>query len=75
MLQAGKTLAQRFNEAGQYLRSFVAEDSIFIDIMMNVGIIFYAARERNDKHAARHCGAPLHDHAAISGSRRWIHGA
>ena len=59
VLHAGKTLAERFNEAGQYLRSFVAEDSIFIDIMMNVGIIFYAARECNDKRlreiAVRHC--------------------
>ena len=59
LVQAGKTLAQRFNEEGQYLRSFVAEDSIFIDIMMNVGIIFYAARECNDKTlrdiAVRHC--------------------
>jgi len=60
VLHDGKTLAQRFNEEGQYLRSFVAEDSIFIDIiMMNVGIIFYAAREGNDKKlrdtAVRHC--------------------
>ena len=59
VIQAGKTMAQRFNENGQYLRSFVAEDSIFIDIMMNVGIIFYAARECNDKRlrdiAVRHC--------------------
>jgi unsaturated chondroitin disaccharide hydrolase len=59
VLQAGKTLALRFNEAGQFLRSFVAEDSIFIDIMMNVGLIFYAARELNDKKlrdiAIRHC--------------------
>lgn len=49
VFQAGRTLAQRFNEDGQYLRSFVAEDSIFIDIMMNVGIIFYTARETNDR--------------------------
>ena len=59
VIQAGRTLAKRFNENGQYLRSFVAEDSIFIDIMMNVGIIFYAAREINDKRlrdvAVRHC--------------------
>jgi unsaturated chondroitin disaccharide hydrolase len=48
-IQAGKTLALRYHEAGQYLKSFVAEDTIFIDIMMNVGIIFYAARELNDK--------------------------
>jgi unsaturated chondroitin disaccharide hydrolase len=49
LIQAGRTLAQRFNEKGQYLRSFVSEDSIFIDIMMNVGIIFYAARETGDR--------------------------
>jgi unsaturated chondroitin disaccharide hydrolase len=59
VLQAGRTLAQRFNEDGQFLRSFVADDSLFIDIMMNVGIIFYAARETNDKPlrdiAVRHC--------------------
>jgi unsaturated chondroitin disaccharide hydrolase len=59
VIQAGRTLAKRFNDNGQYLRSFVAEDSIFIDIMMNVGIIFYAARETNDKRlrdvAVRHC--------------------
>jgi unsaturated chondroitin disaccharide hydrolase len=59
VLQAGKTLAMRYNEKGQYLRSFAAEDSLFIDIMMNVGIIFYAARELNDKKlrdiAVRHC--------------------
>ena len=59
VLQAGKTMALRYNEKGQFLRSFVSEDSIFIDIMMNVGIIFYAARELNDKRlreiAVRHC--------------------
>ena len=59
LIQAGKTLADRFNETGQYLRSFVAENSLFIDIMMNVGIIFYAARETGDKKlrdiALRHC--------------------
>ena len=59
VIQAGRTLAKRFNDNGQYLRSFVAEDSIFIDIMMNVGIIFYAARETSDRRlrdvAVRHC--------------------
>jgi unsaturated chondroitin disaccharide hydrolase len=59
VIQAGRTLAKRFNDNGQYLRSFVAEDSIFIDIMMNVGIIFYASRETNDRRlrdvAVRHC--------------------
>ena len=59
LVQAGRTLAMRFQEKGQYLRSFVAENSLFIDIMMNVGIIFYAARETGDKRlreiALRHC--------------------
>ena len=49
LIQAGRTMALRFLEKGAYLRSFVAEDSLFIDIMMNVGIIFYAARETGDE--------------------------
>jgi unsaturated chondroitin disaccharide hydrolase len=49
LIQAGQTLAQRFKENGQYLRSFVAENSLFIDIMMNVGLIFYAARDTGDR--------------------------
>ena len=59
IIQAGKTLAMRFKDKGGYLRSFVADNSLFIDIMMNVGIIFYAARETNDRRlrdiALRHC--------------------
>jgi unsaturated chondroitin disaccharide hydrolase len=49
MVEAGRTLAQRFQEKGQYLRSFLGENSLSIDIMMNVGIIFYAARESGDR--------------------------
>ncbi len=48
LIQAGRTLAMRFQQRGQYLRSFVAAESLFIDIMMNVPIIFYAANETND---------------------------
>jgi unsaturated chondroitin disaccharide hydrolase len=59
LIQAGRTLAMRFKEKGQYLRSFVADESLFIDIMMNVPIIFYAANETGDKELARvataHC--------------------
>jgi unsaturated chondroitin disaccharide hydrolase len=59
VIHAGETLALRFNEPGRYLRSFVAPESTFIDIMMNVGIIFYAARQRSDPELLRvatdHC--------------------
>ncbi len=49
LIEAGRTLAQRFMEKGQYLRSFVAENSLYIDIMMNVGLIYFAARESGDR--------------------------
>jgi unsaturated chondroitin disaccharide hydrolase len=48
LIQAGRTMSLRFKEKGEYLRSFVADESLFIDIMMNVGIIFYAALETGD---------------------------
>lgn len=48
LIQAGRTMGLRFKEKGEYLRSFVSDDSLFIDIMMNVGIIFYAAAETGD---------------------------
>jgi unsaturated chondroitin disaccharide hydrolase len=59
VIQAGKTLAHRFNEKGGYLRSFLADNSLFIDIMMNIGIIFYAAQQTGDdelfRKANQHC--------------------
>jgi unsaturated chondroitin disaccharide hydrolase len=59
LVQAGRTLALRFREKGAYLRSFLAENSLFIDIMMNVGIIFHAASQTGDQAlldiAMRHC--------------------
>jgi unsaturated chondroitin disaccharide hydrolase len=59
IITAGKTMGMRFKEKGGYLRSFVADESLFIDIMMNVGIIFYAALESGDdkllEKAHKHC--------------------
>jgi unsaturated chondroitin disaccharide hydrolase len=59
VIEAGRTMGLRFKKNGQYLRSFMADDSLFIDIMMNVGIVFYAAQETNDKDlwrvANQHC--------------------
>jgi unsaturated chondroitin disaccharide hydrolase len=59
LITAGRTLTLRFNPGGQYLRSFVAPESLFIDIMMNVPLIFLAARETGDQSlyqvATAHC--------------------
>lgn len=59
VIEAGQTLAKRFKDKGEYLRSFVSDESLFIDIMMNVPIIFYAAQETDDEElwetAYRHC--------------------
>lgn len=59
VVQAGRTMSLRFNEKGRYLRSFLAADSLFIDIMMNVGIIFHAAQQTCDENLTRiayeHC--------------------
>ncbi len=56
--QAGRTLALR-RQKGGYLASFVSPDSLFIDIMMNVGLIFRAARETHEdalrQIALEHC--------------------
>ena len=69
LITAGRTLALRFNPKGQYLRSFVAPESLFIDIMMNVPIIFYAARETGDPDALRPGRRPLPDDRADPGPR------
>jgi unsaturated chondroitin disaccharide hydrolase len=59
VIQAGRTMGLRFNEDGKFLRSFVAPDSCFIDIMMNVGILFHAANRTSDRDLLRkareHC--------------------
>jgi unsaturated chondroitin disaccharide hydrolase len=48
IVQGGRTMGLRFHEKAGFLRSFLAPDSTFIDIMMNVGIIFYAAQQSQD---------------------------
>lgn len=59
VITAGQTMGLRFNEQGKFLRSFVAPESCFIDIMMNIGIIFYAANETGDadllRRVTEHC--------------------
>jgi unsaturated chondroitin disaccharide hydrolase len=59
VIQGGRTMALRFNENGRFLRSFRAENSTFIDIMMNVGIVAVVGLETGDQQlldvAEQHC--------------------
>jgi unsaturated chondroitin disaccharide hydrolase len=58
LIEAGRTLALR-RQKGGYLASFIGPQSLFIDIMMNVGIIFWAANATGDEAlrqvALEHC--------------------
>jgi unsaturated chondroitin disaccharide hydrolase len=47
LIEAGRTLALR-QQKGGYLASFLGPHSLFIDIMMNVGLILWAANATDD---------------------------
>ena len=57
--QGGRTMAGRLQQAGGYLSTWVDPGSTFIDVMMNVGVIFRAAELTGDQGlreiALRHC--------------------
>jgi unsaturated chondroitin disaccharide hydrolase len=59
VIDAGRTLAMRFQKKGGYLCSFLGPASLFVDIMMNVPLVFYAGREARDRPltdlALQHC--------------------
>lgn len=48
LVQAGRTMAARFQDRGRYLCTWVDPGSTFIDVMMNVGIILRAAELTGD---------------------------
>jgi unsaturated chondroitin disaccharide hydrolase len=58
LIEAGRTLALR-RQKGGYLASFLGPASLFIDIMMNVGLILWAANATGDESlrqtALEHC--------------------
>jgi unsaturated chondroitin disaccharide hydrolase len=58
LIEAGRTLALR-RQKGGYLASFIGPQSLFIDIMMNVGLILWAANATGDdalrQVALEHC--------------------
>lgn len=59
VITAGRTMGRRYMPEGGYLRSYAAPESLYIDIMMNVGIVFYAAQGTGDAELLRlahqHC--------------------
>ena len=59
LIEGGRTMAGRLQPAGGYLSTWVDPGSTFIDVMMNVGIIFRAAAYSGDDRLAevalRHC--------------------
>jgi unsaturated chondroitin disaccharide hydrolase len=48
LIEAGRTMARRLQRPGGYLCTWVDPGSTFIDVMMNVGIIFRAAEYSGD---------------------------
>lgn len=73
LVQAGTTMSLRFKEKGQYLRSFVSDDSLFVDIMMNVGIIFHAAQKQTERGKLKEAAELLRiAHAHCRTSRRYL---
>ena len=73
LIEAGRTAGSRFREQGAYLPSFVGPQSLFIDIMMNIGIIFYAARETGDADLLRRVTQQLPHHPPLPRARRRQH--
>jgi unsaturated chondroitin disaccharide hydrolase len=59
LIEGGRTMAGRLQRPGGYLRTWVDPGSTFVDVMMNVGIIFRAARYTGDDRlreiALTHC--------------------
>jgi len=59
LIEGGRTMSGRLQKAGGYLSSWVDPGSTFIDVMMNVGIIFRAAKYSDDPElreiALTHC--------------------
>jgi unsaturated chondroitin disaccharide hydrolase len=58
LIDAGRTLALR-RQKGGYLASFIGPQSLFIDVMMNVGLVYWAATATGDESlreiALEHC--------------------
>jgi unsaturated chondroitin disaccharide hydrolase len=48
LIDAGRTMALR-RQKGGHLASFIGPQSLFIDIMMNIGIVIWAAKETGDR--------------------------
>ena len=52
LVTAARTMAGRFHPVGKYLDTWVGAGSTFIDVMMNIGIIYQGAELSGDKRLA-----------------------
>lgn len=59
LVDAGRTTAGRYRSTGGYMPSFREPASLFIDIMMNIHMAFYAAQQTGEhelaERATQHC--------------------
>ena len=72
LIDAGRTLALR-RQKGGYLASFVGPQSLFIDIMMNVGLVLWAANATGDDCLASDRAGTLPHDGEVSDTSRWRH--
>jgi unsaturated chondroitin disaccharide hydrolase len=90
LIDGGRTMAGRLQDPGGYLSTWVDPGSTFIDVMMNVGIIFRAAAYSNDpalhdvavthcrtsrRHLMRGDGSTLHEGWFSTETGEFLHGA
>jgi unsaturated chondroitin disaccharide hydrolase len=49
VLQAARVLSQRYLEEGKFLKAFLGDDSMLVDVLMNLPLLFYGAAESGDE--------------------------
>lgn len=89
LIQAGRTLAGRFNPRGRYIATWVSPGSTFIDVMPNIEIIYLAARLAGDarlsdiatahaltsrRHLVRGDGSTIHEGIFDPETGEFLHG-
>ncbi len=89
LVQAGRTLAGRFNPHGRYISTWVSPASTFIDVMPNIEVIYMAANLAGDarladiatahaltsrRHLVRGDGSTVHEGIFDAATGEFLHG-